>query len=75
MWQKISLRYRLNLLFGALLALWLVADVGRILADAGPRARAEAENMTRLTGEFVAMALPHVREAPFRTHPDSTPLA
>jgi two-component system sensor histidine kinase UhpB len=64
MWQKISLRYRLNLLFGALLALWLVADVGRILADAGPRARAEAENMTRLTGEFVAMALPHVREAP-----------
>ncbi|WP_294534218.1 histidine kinase [uncultured Rhodoblastus sp.] len=64
MWQKISLRYRLNLLFGVLLALWLAVDVGRILADARPRARAEAESMTRLTSEFVAMALPHLREAP-----------
>jgi two-component system sensor histidine kinase UhpB len=63
MWRKISLRYRLDLLFGALLALWLVVDVGRILADAGPRARAEAESMTRVTRELVAMALPHVREA------------
>jgi two-component system sensor histidine kinase UhpB len=63
MWQKISLRYRLNLMFAALLALWLMVDVARILADAGPRARAEAESMTRLTGELVATALPHVREA------------
>jgi two-component system sensor histidine kinase UhpB len=63
MWRKISLRYRLDLLFGALLALWLVVDVGRILADAGPRARAEAESMTRVTRELVAMALPHVRES------------
>ncbi|MGO9390445.1 histidine kinase [Rhodoblastus sp.] len=64
MWQKVSLRYRLNLLFGALLASWMIFDFVRILADAGPRARAEAESMTRLTSEFVAMALPHVREAP-----------
>jgi two-component system, NarL family, sensor histidine kinase UhpB len=64
MWQKISLRYRLNLLFAALLALWMIVDVVRILTDAGPRARAEAESMTRLTSEFVAAALPQVREAP-----------
>lgn len=64
MWQNISLRYRLNLVFGALLALWLIVDVIRILADAGPRARAEAESMTRLTSEFVATALPQVRAAP-----------
>jgi two-component system, NarL family, sensor histidine kinase UhpB len=63
-WSRISLRHRLNLLFGALLLLWLTVDVGRILLDAGPRARAEDESVTRLASEFVAAVLPRVKEAP-----------
>ena len=42
MWRNISLRHRLNLMFAALLLLWLAADIGRILANAGPRVQAEA---------------------------------
>jgi two-component system, NarL family, sensor histidine kinase UhpB len=64
MWRRISLRHRLNLLFAVLLLLWLAVDVGRILIEAGPRARAEDESVTRLTSEFVNAALPRVEEAP-----------
>jgi two-component system, NarL family, sensor histidine kinase UhpB len=64
MWPRISLRYRLNLLFAALLLLWLAVDVGRILIEAGPRARAEDESVTRLTSEFVNATLPRIEEAP-----------
>jgi two-component system sensor histidine kinase UhpB len=64
MWRNMSLRHRLNLLFGALLLLWLIVDVCRILMDAGPRARAETESVTRLTSEFVATALAEVQDSP-----------
>jgi two-component system, NarL family, sensor histidine kinase UhpB len=63
MWRRIALRHRLNMLFGALLLLWLLVDVGRILIDAGPRARDEEESMTRLTSQFVTTALSDVQEA------------
>src|ERR1700733_10847751 len=63
MWSKVSLQHRLNILFGALLLLWLLIDVGRILMDSGPRAAAESESVTRLTGEFVTTALAHVQDA------------
>jgi two-component system, NarL family, sensor histidine kinase UhpB len=64
MWRKVSLRYRLNLLFGALLLVWLVGDVGRMLMQAGPRARAESESAIRLTSEFVTTALTHLQDSP-----------
>jgi two-component system sensor histidine kinase UhpB len=60
MWRKVSLRNRLNLLFAALLLAWLVVDVGRMLVDAGPRARAESESVTGLTSNFVTTALARV---------------
>ena len=63
MWRQIALRHRLNMLFGALLLLWLLVDVGRILIDAGPRARDEEQSMTRLTSQFVATALSDAQEA------------
>ena len=37
MWRNTPLRRRLNLAFAALIALWLVGDVARILAQARPR--------------------------------------
>jgi two-component system, NarL family, sensor histidine kinase UhpB len=64
MWRGISLRHRLNLVFAVLLLLWLAVDIGRILVDAGPRAQAEDESVTRLTTEFVNAALPHIEQAP-----------
>ena len=67
MWRKVSLRNRLNLLFAALLLAWLVVDVGRMLVDAGPRARAESESVTGLTSNFVTTALAHVQDSPVPT--------
>jgi two-component system, NarL family, sensor histidine kinase UhpB len=64
MWRNISLRHRLNLMFAALLLLWLAADVGRILANAGPRVQAEALSVSRLTQEFVEVSLAGLRDAP-----------
>jgi two-component system sensor histidine kinase UhpB len=63
MWRSTSLRNRLNLIFGSLLALWLVVDVSRILVEASVRARAETENAMRLTKEFVATALDRLQDA------------
>ena len=63
MWRKVSLRNRLNLLFAALLLAWLVVDVGRMLVDAGPRARAESESVTGLTSNFVTTALANVQDS------------
>ena len=57
MWRSISLRNRLNLIFGSLLALWLLMDVGRILIEASARARAETQNAMRLTKDIVTTTL------------------
>jgi two-component system sensor histidine kinase UhpB len=64
MWRKVSLRYRLNLMFAALLLAWLIVDIGRMLADAGPRARAETESVTGLTSKFVTAALANEQDSP-----------
>ncbi len=64
MWRSISLRNRLNLIFGSLLALWLLTDVGHILIQASARARAETQNAMRLTKAFVATTLAHLQDAP-----------
>jgi two-component system sensor histidine kinase UhpB len=63
MWRKVSLRHRLNLMFATLLLLWLAADIGRILSDAGPRVQAEARSVTRLTQEFVVTSLAGLQDA------------
>ncbi len=63
MWRSISLRNRLNLIFGSLLALGLVVDVSRILVEASARARAETQNAMRLTKEFVVTTLDRLQDA------------
>src|SRR6516164_5632336 len=64
MWRSISLRNRLNLIFGSLLALWLIIDIGRILIEASARAHAETQNAMRLTKDFVITTLAHLQDAP-----------
>lgn len=63
MWRVISLRDRLTILFAALLLAWLAIDIGRMVAQAGPRARSDAESVTALTTEFVTAALAHVQDS------------
>jgi two-component system sensor histidine kinase UhpB len=63
MWRSISLRNRLNLIFGSLLALWLAVDVSRILVEASVRARAETQNAMRLTKDFVITTLDGLQDA------------
>ena len=64
MWRNIPLRHRLSLMFATLLLLWLAADIGRILMNAGPRVQAEALSVSRLTQEFVVTSLAGLRDAP-----------
>ena len=64
MWRSISLRNRLNLIFGSLLALWLIIDIGRILIEASERAHAETESAMRLTKDLVVTTLAHLQDAP-----------
>ncbi len=59
-----SLRARLLTLFAALLAAAFVAGLGAIVLSAGPRVRAEADSVTRLSREFVESALAGLRQAP-----------
>ena len=40
MWQKLSLRARINLLLALVLALGLAANIARLVLEAGPRVRA-----------------------------------
>jgi two-component system, NarL family, sensor histidine kinase UhpB len=64
MWRNVSLRHRLNLMFATLLLLWLAADIGLILANAGPRVQAEARSVSKLTQEFIETSLAGLRDAP-----------
>ena len=64
MWRNTPLRRRLNLVFAALIALWLVGDIARILTQAQPRIAAETRAVTRLTQEFLVSSLDRVQTAP-----------
>jgi two-component system, NarL family, sensor histidine kinase UhpB len=62
--RGLSLKARIDLLFGLLLFLGLAADIGRMIADARPRVQAEDEAMTRLARDFVTAALANLQESP-----------
>ncbi len=64
MWRHTPLRRRLNLVFAALLLLWLMGDIARILALARPRIATEERAVTRLTEEFLVSSLDRVQSAP-----------
>ncbi len=64
MWQNLSLRGRINLLLALLLALGLAVNIGRQVAEAGPRVRAEDHSVIRLAREFIEMIVADLNEAP-----------
>lgn len=63
MWQNLSLRGRINLLLALLLALGLAVNIGRQVAEAGPRVQAEDQSVIRLAREFIEMIVADLNEA------------
>jgi two-component system, NarL family, sensor histidine kinase UhpB len=64
MLQSLSLRARLSLLLGALLAAGLAFGFALLLLNAGARVRTEAEAATRLARELVEAKLPRLANSP-----------
>src|SRR6195952_1038246 len=53
MWQKLSLRARLNTILAIVLMLGLAINIARLLLEAGPRVQAEDQSVIRLARGFV----------------------
>ena len=64
MWQKLSLRARINVLLALVLALGLAIKIARLVLEAGPRVQAEDQSVTRLAREFIEMIVADLNEAP-----------
>jgi two-component system, NarL family, sensor histidine kinase UhpB len=63
MFHKLTLRLRLSLLLGAVLACGLAIGVGLLILHAGARIRAEADGATQLAQDFVTSALARMETA------------
>jgi two-component system, NarL family, sensor histidine kinase UhpB len=64
MWQKLSLRARLNLILALVLMLGLAVNVMRLLLEAGPRVQAEDQSVIRLAREFIGTLVVSLNETP-----------
>jgi len=64
MWQKLSLRARINLLLALVLALGLAVNIARLVLEAGPRVQAEDQSVIRLAREFIDTIVTGLNEAP-----------
>lgn len=64
MWQKLSLRARINLLLAFVLALGLTVNIARLVVEATPRVQAEDQSVIRLAREFVETIVAGLNEAP-----------
>src|SRR3954452_3069853 len=64
MWQKLSLRSRINLLLAFVLALGLAINIARLVVEATPRVQAEDQSVIRLAREFVETIVAGLNEAP-----------
>ena len=64
MWQKLSLRARINLLLALVLMLGLAINVARLVLEAGPRVQAEDQSVIRLAREFIDTIVAGLNEAP-----------
>jgi len=64
MWQRLSLRARINLLLALVLMLGLAVNVARLVLEAAPRVQAEDQSVTRLAREFVQTIVAGLNEAP-----------
>jgi two-component system sensor histidine kinase UhpB len=53
MWQRLSLRARINCLVALVLALGLIANIARLALEAAPRVQAEDQSVIRLTREVI----------------------
>ena len=64
MWQKLSLRARINLLLALVLTLGLATNIARLVLEAGPRVQAEDQSVIRLAREFIDTIVAGLNEAP-----------
>ena len=64
MWQKLSLRARINLLLALVLTLGLAINVARLVFEAGPRVQAEDQSVIRLARQFIDTIAAGLNEAP-----------
>jgi two-component system, NarL family, sensor histidine kinase UhpB len=63
MWQKLSLRARLNTLLALVMVLGLVINIARLLLEAGPRVAAEDQSVVRLARGFVETLVSDLNDA------------
>src|SRR6202051_447106 len=63
MWQKLSLRARLNTLLALVMVLGLVINIARLLREAGPRVAAEDQSVVRLARGFVETLVSDLNDA------------
>jgi two-component system, NarL family, sensor histidine kinase UhpB len=64
MWQRLSLRSRINVLMALVLTLGLAINVTRLVLESGPRVQAEDQSVTRLAREFVETIVSGLNEVP-----------
>jgi two-component system sensor histidine kinase UhpB len=64
MWQKLSLRARINLLLALVLTLGLAINIARLVLEAAPRVQAEDQSVVRLAREFIGTIVAGLNEAP-----------
>ncbi|MEH2475303.1 two-component system sensor histidine kinase UhpB [Nitrobacteraceae bacterium AZCC 2161] len=64
MWQKLSLRARLNTLLALVLMLGMVINIARLVLEAAPRVQAEDQSVVRLAREFIDTLVAGLNEAP-----------
>jgi two-component system sensor histidine kinase UhpB len=64
MWQKLSLRARLNLLLALVLTIGLTINIARLVLEAAPRVQAEDQNVIRLAREFIETLVVGLNETP-----------
>jgi two-component system sensor histidine kinase UhpB len=64
MWQKLSLRARLNTLLALILLLGLAINITRLVLEAAPRVQAEDQSVIRLAREFIETLVVSLNETP-----------
>ena len=63
MWQKLSLRARLNMLLALVMVLGLVINIARLVLEAAPRVAAEDQSVVRLARGFVEPLVSDLNDA------------
>jgi two-component system sensor histidine kinase UhpB len=64
MWQKLSLRARLNAILALVLTLGLAINIARLVLEAAPRVQAEDQSVIRLAREFIETLVVGLNETP-----------